>query len=144
MSAAVITPDRPLPDRPLPRPARESQAFWDGLREARFMIQHCTACGRPRHYPRPVCPHCWSMESDFREAPLTGRVHTWTVCHHPFNFAFKQATPYLVVLADMDVGVRVNAPLHGVAEADLRIGLPVRLSFEAATPEITLPCLIAA
>jgi len=43
----------------------------------------------------------------------------------------------------MDIGVRVNAPLHGVAEADLRIGLPVRLSFEAATPEITLPCLVA-
>jgi len=67
-----------------------------------------------------------------------------TVCHHAFNFAFKAATPYIVVLADMDAGVRVNAPLHGVSEADLRIGLPVRLSFEAATPEITLPCLVAA
>jgi hypothetical protein len=30
------------------------------------------------------------------------RVHTWTVCHHAFNFAFKAATPYIVVLADMD------------------------------------------
>jgi hypothetical protein len=37
----------------------------------------------------------------------------------------------------------VNALLHGVAEADLKIGLPMRLSFEAATPEITLPCLVS-
>jgi len=144
MSTVAPTAERPLPDRPLPRPTRESQPFWDGVREGKFMIQHCTACGRPRDYPQPVCPHCWSMESDFREAPLTGRVHSWTVCHHASNFAFKAATPYIVVLADMDAGVRVNAPLHGVSEADLRIGLPVRLSFEAATPEITLPCLVAA
>jgi hypothetical protein len=52
MSAAVVTPDRPLP-----KPTRESQPFWGGLREGKFMIQHCTACGRPRHYPQPFCPH---------------------------------------------------------------------------------------
>jgi hypothetical protein len=30
------------------------------------------------------------------------------VCHHAFDFAFKAATPYIVVLADTDAGVRVT------------------------------------
>ncbi len=133
----------PAPERPLPTPTRESQPHWDGLREGRFLLQHCSACGKVRHYPRSVCPHCFSMESDFREAPLGGKLHSWTVCHHPFNFFFKQQAPYIVALVDMDAGVRVNAPLRGVGDADLRVGQRVRLGFEAATKDVTLPCFTA-
>ena len=43
----------------------------------------------------------------------------------------------------MDAGVRVNAPLKGIAETDLKIGRRVRLEFEPATKEITLPCFVA-
>jgi uncharacterized protein len=139
--SGVATPAPP--ERPLPTPTRESQSYWDGLRERRLMLQHCATCGRVRHYPRPVCPHCFSMESTWKEAPLGGGVHTWTVCHHPFNFFFKQAAPYIVALVDMDAGVRINAPLRGIAESDLKIGQRVRLDFEPVTKEVTLPFFIA-
>ena len=133
-----------VPQRPLPMPTRESVPYWEGMREGRFRLQHCTACGKVRHYPKPVCPHCFSMESDWREAPLGGKVHSWTVCHHPFNFFFKQAAPYVVVLVDMDAGVRVNAPLRGVAEGDLRIGQRVTMAFEPVNKDVTLPFFTAA
>jgi uncharacterized OB-fold protein len=139
MSAAASAP---APERPLPTPTRESQPYWDGLRERRLMLQHCATCGKVRHYPRPVCPHCFSMESEWREAPLGGTIHSWTVCHHPFNFFFKQTAPYIVALVDMDAGVRVNAQLRDVAEGDLKIGARVQLAFEPATPEITLPYFV--
>jgi uncharacterized OB-fold protein len=141
MSTAPAAP--PLPERPLPAPTRESQPFWDGMREGRFMLQHCAQCGKVRHYPRPVCPHCFSTESSFKEAPTVGAIHTWTVCHHPFNFFFKAAAPYIVALVDMDAGVRVNAPLRGIAEADLKIGKRVRLGFEPVNKEVTLPFFVA-
>jgi hypothetical protein len=140
MSTAATAP---APERPLPTPTRESQPYWDGLREGRFMLQHCAACGKIRHYPRPVCPHCFSMASEWREAPLGGKIHSWTVCHHPFNFFFKQMAPYIVALVDMDAGVRVNAQLRGVAENDLKIGARVRLAFEPVSKEITLPYFVS-
>jgi uncharacterized OB-fold protein len=133
----------PVPERPLPTPTRDSLPYWEGLKEGKLRLQHCAACGKVRHYPRPVCPHCFSLESEYRDAPLTGRVHTWTVCHHPFNFFFKASAPYIVALVDMDAGVRINAPLKGIAETDLKIGRRVRLGFEAATKEVTLPCFVA-
>ena len=138
--STVATP--PAPERPLPAPTRDSQPYWDGLKEGRLRLQHCTACGRVRHYPRPVCPHCFSLESEFRDAPGGGAIHTWTVCHHPFNFFFKQAAPYIVALVDMDAGVRINAPLRGIAENELRIGRRVKLAFEAATKDVTLPFFV--
>ncbi len=142
MSSTPAQPAPPPLDRPLPTPTRDSQPYWDGLREGRFMLQHCAACGQVRHYPRPVCPHCFSMESRWEEAPLGGRIHTWTVCHHPFNFFFKQAAPYIVALVDMEAGVRVNAQLRGVAESDLKIGTKVRLAFEPVTKDVTLPYFV--
>ena len=30
----------PQPERPMPTPTRESQAYWDGLREGKLMLQH--------------------------------------------------------------------------------------------------------
>ena len=133
----------PAPERPLPTPTRESQPFWDGLREGRFLLQYCSGCGKVRHYPRPVCPHCFSMESSFREAPTGGAIHSWTVCHHPFNFFFKASVPYIVALVDMDAGVRVNAQLRGVAPDSLKIGQRVKLAFEPATEQVTLPVFVA-
>ncbi len=123
----------------MPVPTRESQPYWDGMREHKLMLQHCASCGKVRHYPRPVCPHCFSMESKWQEAPLTGSIHTWTVCHHPFNFFFKQQAPYTVALIDMDAGVRINAPLRGTPPGELKIGQRVRLHFEPVSKDITLP-----
>ena len=142
MSAPTVAPP-PAPERPLPTPTRESQPHWDGMREGRFLLQHCSGCGKARHYPRPVCPHCFSMDSEFKEASTGGTIHTWTVCHHPFNFFFKASAPYIVALVDMDAGVRVNAQLRGVNEADLKIGKRVRLGFEPVNKEVTLPFFVS-
>ena len=133
----------PQPERPMPTPTRDSQAYWDGLREGKLMLQHCASCGKVRHYPRPVCPHCFSMESEFKAAPLTGKLHTWTVCHHPFNFFFKASAPYIVALVDMDAGIRINAPLRGLDAGSLKIGQPLKLAFEPINTEITLPVFTA-
>jgi len=47
-----------------------------------------------------------------------------------------------VALVDMDAGVRVNAPLRGITETDLKIGKRVRLGFEPVTKEVTLPFFV--
>jgi hypothetical protein len=143
MSQAPAPAAPPAPERPLPTPTRESQPYWDGMREGRFLLQYCSSCGKVRHYPRPVCPHCFSMESEFKGAPLGGSLHAWTVCHHPFNFFFKASAPYIVALVDMDAGVRVNAQLHGIPEFELKIGRRVKLGFEPVNKEVTLPVFVA-
>ena len=121
----------------------ETAPYWEGLRKHRLLLQHCADCGRARHYPRPMCDACYSMRSDWKGASGRGTIHTWTVCHHPFNFFFKASAPYVVALVEMDAGVRVNAPLRGIAEADIRIGQRVKLGFEPVTNEITLPFFVA-
>ena len=53
------------------------------------------------------------------------------------------ASPYIVALVDMDAGVRVNAQLHGIPEAELKIGRRVKLGFEPVNKDMTLPVFVA-
>ena len=108
----------------------ESQPYWDGLQQHRLLIQRCLACGTLRHYPRPVCPSCYSMQSDWVASSGLGHIHTWTVTHHAFNEAMRAQLPLTLVTVDLAEGVRMHAPLRAPAGMVLRIGLPVRLVFE--------------
>jgi uncharacterized protein len=127
--------------QPVPEPTPDSKPHWDGLRQGRFLVQRCTSCGQLRHYPRPLCSGCFSFDHEW--VPLTGHgtVHSWTVCHHAFLPAFKAKTPYIVAIADLAEGVRVNLALVGVPEEEVKIGLPVQIRYQPVTETVTLPVL---
>jgi uncharacterized OB-fold protein len=137
MSTGVI-------QKPVPEPTQESKPYWDGLNEGRLLLQSCGRCGKVRHYPRPLCDACYSFEVKWIEASGAGQVHSWTITHHAFHPAFKGELPYVLATVDLEEGVRLQAPLRGVPAQDLRLGLPVRVTFERMSEGLTLPAFVAA
>jgi uncharacterized OB-fold protein len=130
--------------KPVPEPTHESRPYWDGLKSGRLLLQKCGQCGKIRHYPRPVCDACYSFEVNWIEASGRGTVHSWTITHHAFNPGFKLEVPYILVTVDLDEGVRMQVPLRGAGAADVKLGLPVRIIFEQARPDLVTPaCVIA-
>lgn len=127
--------------RLLPQPTIDTQPYWDGLKEGHLRLQRCAECGKVRHYPRPVCDACYSMNSEWFDAAGRGRLHSWTVTHHAFHPAFKETLPLVLVTIDLEEGVRMNAPLRRLDAGELRVGLPVRVGFERLTSEVTLPVI---
>jgi uncharacterized OB-fold protein len=130
-------------DAPLPAPGPESAPYWAGLREGRLLIQKCIACGRLRHYPRPVCDACFSMQFDWIEASGRGSIHSWTRTHHAFLPVFKPDLPYVLVTVDLEEGPRMNARLRGDGQAPA-IGAPVICRFEVYDDNWTFPTFILA
>jgi len=126
----------------VPSPTPDTQRYWDGLNEGRLRLQRCADCGKLRHYPRPVCDACFSMNVAWTDASGNGRVHSWTVTHHAFHPGFKPDLPYTLVTVDLDEGVRMQAQLRGLDARELRVGLPVRVAFEPATEGLTLPVFV--
>lgn len=125
--------------KPLPEPSIDSKPFWDGLKQHRILLQTCTNCGKKRHYPRPVCDACHSMDSEWTEASGRGTLYSWTETHHPFHIGFKAEVPYILVTVDLEEGVRLQSQLLGATLQDLRIGLPVQAVFADAAEGIVLP-----
>jgi uncharacterized OB-fold protein len=131
-------------DKLVPSPTPETQPYWDGLNQGRLRLQRCADCGRIRHYPRPMCDSCWSMNTDWVDAAGTATVHSWTITHYAFHPGFKGELPYVLLTVDLPEGVRMNAQARRIAASDLRIGLPVKVAFDRVTDGLTLPVFEAA
>jgi uncharacterized OB-fold protein len=126
-------------DRLRPSPTMDTKPYWDALLKGRILIQQCDGCDRFRHYPRPVCPHCHSMDFHWREAKGTGKVHSWTISHHAFHPAFKKDLPTAYITVDLPEGVRLVAPLRGGNADDVAIGKEVSLGVELLDEDLATP-----
>ena len=138
--APAAAPDASPPAAPRrPRPAinDDNRFFWEGVSRGELLIQRCAGCGSLRHPPRPMCPRCRSLDWDTVKSRGRGTVHSYVVPYHPPLPMFPQ--PYVVVLVDLDEGTRVVSNLIDVAPEDVRIGMPVEVTFTAVDDELTLP-----
>ena len=127
----------------VPSPTPETQPYWDGLNQGRLRLQRCADCGKVRHYPRPMCDACWSMNVDWLDALGRGTVHSWTITHYAFHPGFKGDLPYVLLTVDLPEGVRMNAQGRGIKASRLQVGLPVVVAFEQVKDGLTLPVFTA-
>ena len=110
-----------------PSMSPDTEFFWNGLRERRLLIQRCSSCGIVRHPPRPMCPHCLSIEWDTIESTGRGTVHSFVMPQHP-QFPFMDY-PYIVALIDLAEGVRLVSNLIDIEPENAWIDMPVEVSF---------------
>ncbi len=127
--------------KPIPEPSIDSQPFWDALNEGRLVFQACGDCGKLRHYPRPICDECYSDHVEWKTSNGKGVIYSWTETHHPFHIGFRGETPYILVTAEFDGGVRMQTQLLGAKVEDLKIGMQVEVVLTKATEDLTLPLL---
>lgn len=125
--------------RPLPRITSDNLPFWEAARRHELRLQRCSACGRIWWPPGPMCPDCLSER--FEWAPVSGRgtVSSFVAFHKAYFPAFEDSIPYAVVQVELEEGPRLMANLVDVPNAEIRIGMPVTVVFEDATPEISIP-----
>ncbi len=117
----------------------DSQGFWEGCREGELRLQRCLECETFRYAPKRLCPFCLSGNFEWRPVSGQGEVYTFTVEHHAYHPAWAEDVPYVIAVIQLKEGPRMTSRVVGCEPADVRIGLPVQVSFEKATDEITLP-----
>jgi uncharacterized OB-fold protein/acyl dehydratase len=125
------------PRRPRPAVTQDNAWWFEACRDHRLLIQRCSACGRLRHPPQPMCPACRSFDWDSVRASGHGSVYSFVVNHYPQVPAFDY--PLVVALIELAEGTRLVANLTGVAPEDVEVGLPVELEFADFDDELSLP-----
>jgi len=129
---------------PAPVPDLDTQPFWDGCQEERFLVPECTACGTRRWPPGPMCPACQGTDTRWLEATGRGSVYSWLVVHHPVNPALADQVPYVVAMIDLEEGVRVVGNVEGCEPDSVRAGTPVEVVFERHEGGMLIPNFRAA
>lgn len=123
--------------RPAPIVTDDSAVFWDAANDGRLVAQRCGSCRALRHPPRPMCPHCRSLDIDVVDLAGTGVVYSYAFLHHPPHPAFTY--PVFAALVDLDEGIRLATNLTDVAKDDVHIGMRVRVHFADAAGGAKVP-----
>ena len=106
-----------------------SDEFFDGARDGRLLIQRCVDCDDYQFYPRQVCIHCDSTNVEWVQASGRGTVHTFTVIHQQGMPGWRDETPFVAAVIDLEEGPRMTSNVIECAPTDVRIGAPVAVTF---------------
>jgi len=108
---------------PSPGVGPDNEAFVAAAREGRFVLRGCDDCGRTHWYPRAVCPHCMSANTQWKPASGRGTVYS-------FSTMRRVEPPYTLAYVTLDEGPTMMTNLVGAAPDAWHIGMAVRVRFE--------------
>ena len=113
--------------------------YWDAGRRRELRFQRCTACGQWRFPPQPMCASCHSLDHEWALSSGKARLLSWVVVYPPVLPAWKERTPYVVVLVESDEGCRTMGNLLGATADDLRMDMPMRVDFASSVDGDLVP-----
>jgi hypothetical protein len=124
------------PFRILPKLTDRNRFFWTGGAEDELRFLRCGDCGYYLHPPQPVCPACHSK--NLAPEAVSGRatLATYSINHQPWMPGPE--LPYVVAIVEIveQPSVRLTTNLVNCPHDEIRIGMPVRVTFEHhADPE---------
>jgi uncharacterized OB-fold protein len=115
-----------MSERKIPAPAvnPEVKPFFDAAAQGRLLLKYCAACGTFHHYPRALCPFCFSDRTEWRQATGEGAVYTYSVLRRGVP------VPYCIAYVTLDEGVSM---LTNIVDCDLdtvSVGMRVKVVFK--------------
>ena len=126
---------------PMPQLDDVTQFFWDGVARHELWIQRCQHCKHYLHYPKVLCRYCQS--DDLAGERVSGRatLYTWTIAVQPFHPFYADRIPYTLATVELveEPGLMFMTQIVDCTEDDLRIGMPLEVTFVELSPELTLP-----
>src|SRR5258705_1502480 len=115
--------------------------FWDACGSGQLKVQRCTHGGSRRYPAGMVCPECLGGEAEWQPLSGQGKVFSFVVFHRAYHPAWEGKVPYNVALIELDEGPVMLSNVIGVDvdDANLAVGLPVAVAFEAVDESLAIP-----
>ena len=98
--------------------------YFDAAAEGKLMIGKCSACGEVHHYPRGLCPFCFSDKVSLTQAKGTGTVYTYSISRR------AGPIPYCIAYVKLDEGVTMMTNIVGCDLDSVKIGQKVKVVFK--------------
>lgn len=125
-------------ERKLPVPTPETQSFWDGAKEGLLKLQRCGDCDKAYFPPRPFCPKCSSRNVSEFNASGRATLYSYIINHLPTP---GLTPPFAIAVVELEEGPRMMCNIHECEQTPeaLQLDMPLEVTFERVTDEITLP-----
>jgi uncharacterized protein len=123
---------------------RFTAPYWQAAAQGRLTVARCASCKAWRMPPQPFCASCRSQELEWPTLEPWGEIHSFTVVTRALLPGMEASLPYVpaTVTLPQAGGVRLIAPLIGVAPATIAIGQRATATFHRRADGVAIPCFI--
>lgn len=130
----------PAQDRKMRDPQMNpgDEPYFEAAANGKLLLKKCNDCGEVHHYPRALCPFCFSDKVEWSEAQGTGEIYTYSVTRR------GTPTPYCIAYVTLTEGPRM---MTNIVDCDLdavRIGQKVKVTFKKTEGGMSVPCFAPA
>lgn len=105
------------------------QIYYDKMAAGHLWLQYCPTCHVFIFYPRERCPYCLQADLEWKPVSGQGVLYSYTIVHVSALPEFKQKTPYIYALIQLDEGLRMPANLIDCPLEEVHVGMPVKLTY---------------
>ena len=100
------------------------QEYFDAAAQGKLMLKKCGDCGGHHHFPRALCPFCFSDKVQWVQAKGTGEIYSYSVS--------RRAGPvvYCIAYVKLDVGVSMMTTIVDCDLDTVKVGQKVKVTFK--------------
>lgn len=128
-----------MTNRPLPEVDSINQAYWDAAGRGEFVLPKCNACGSFFFPPRSWCPKCYSKNVGWCPASGEGKIASYSKVYISSFESYVAEFPYVLATVKLAEGPQLMANIVNCDPEQLRIGGPVRVTFEMRAEGVMVP-----
>lgn len=125
----------PYQDRKIPAPKMNygDEVYFEAASLGKLLLKYCNDCNQYHHYPRALCPFCFSDKTEWKESKGTGTVYTYSVTRT------AGPVPYAIAYVALDEGTTM---LTNIVDCDLdtiHCGQKVQVTFKTSEDGPAVP-----
>ena len=108
------------------------QEYFDAAAAGKLMLKKCGDCGEHHHFPRALCPFCFSDKTEWVEASGSGTVYTYSVMR-------RAPVPYAIAYVTLAEGPTI---MSNIVDCDLdtvKVGQKVKVTFKTTEGGVSMP-----
>lgn len=103
-------------------------AFFDALREGRFITSYCKNCDKLHFPPRIACDACTIEQLEWREMSKKGRIFAYTAMMLGAPMGMEKDMPFPIAVVEVEgTPFKILARIDDAKFEDLKIGQAVEL-----------------
>jgi len=126
-------------NKPLPLPNNEDKEFWAASKRHESVCQRCKDCGAWLWHPLVQCPQCYSFALGYEKISGRGKIYSYSIVKFNPSPIWQDAVPYVLATVEMEEGIRMKFHLTNCDIEDVKIGMPVKITFQDVASDWTLP-----
>lgn len=130
-------------ERIVPKADELTKGFWEAAQNATLAVQRCNDCGYRQHPPERLCSKCGGVALSYTPVSGDATLWSWIVTQRNLSPAYEAELPYICVAVELveQLGLLFISDQFGlgVDVSQLKVGLPMRVIFDAHAGDVCLP-----